>query len=311
MGHEIFLLSGEFERDILNKNHQEVLGDFSLLSDENWQEQEKAFINPDKNPDEILNHIEEKSERITNRIIEWIEEKNIDIFISENASALPFNLSMTIGIKKAVRKTGIRTITHDHDFYWERGDRYISCHEEINKIVRETIPLNLPNVVNVVINTSMNKVLEEEYNISKTIIVPNVMDFKKRSGNVVCESSFLRMFGLNKEDIILLQPTRVIKRKGIETAIKLVHKLNDKRIKLLITGRDKDEVNGKRIYYKKLLSLVKELGLEKQVIFANDKFSANLLSKAYSCANSCTYFSDYEGFKCLYRGCFFQETNFC
>jgi len=41
--------------------------------------------------------------------------------------------------------------------------------------------------------------------------------------------------GLEKEDLIFLQPTRVIPRKGIELSIELIEKLKNPRIKLLIT----------------------------------------------------------------------------
>lgn len=54
MNHEIFLLSGEFEKNILDESHQEVCKEFSLLIKENWWEQEKAFLNPDEDPTEIL-----------------------------------------------------------------------------------------------------------------------------------------------------------------------------------------------------------------------------------------------------------------
>ncbi|MBU2052917.1 MAG: glycosyltransferase family 4 protein [Nanoarchaeota archaeon] len=295
MSHEVFLLSGEFEKNILDEQHQEIMKEFSLLSKENWWEQEKAFISPDENSIEIVNHIEEKSEKIAEKIIEWIGRNNIDLFITENASALPVNLSMSFGIKKAVERTGIRTITHDHDFYWERGERYLSSHEAVNEIVRESIPLKLPNVVNVVINYSAQKILQEKYNLSETVVIPNVMDFNKKV-NDKCIREFPDTFGLDRGDIILLQPTRVVRRKGIETAIELVHKLNDKKIKLFITGNDKDENNGSRSYYKKLRYLIRKFKLEKQVIFAGRKIKGFSLFDVYACANSCTYFSDYEGF---------------
>ena len=251
-GHEVFLLSGEFERNILDESHQEVFDSFALLTEENWWEQEKAFFNPDEDPSEILDYAEWKSEGITERVISWLGKNKIDVLISENASALPFNLSMSLGLKKAVERTGIKTITHDHDFYWERGERYVSAHRRINELVREVIPLRLPNVVNVVINTTAQKILKTGYNLPRTVVIPNVMDFSKNINESISRRAFLEMFNLNEEDIVLLQPTRMVKRKGIETAIELVYRLNDKRVKLIITGGDKDENNGSRVYYEKL-----------------------------------------------------------
>jgi len=292
MGHEIFLLSGEYERNILDEQHQKICYDFLLLSEENFLEQNQIFFNQDKDINQIINCIQKRSSKISNGIINWINEKKIDLLISENASSLPFNLSMTLGIKDVIEKTGIKTIIHNHDFYWERGDRYLSRHEKINQIIRQTIPLNLPNVINIVINTAAQKILNYKYRIQQVIVIPNVMDFGKQFKNPNKHNKdFLKSFGFKENDIILLQPTRVIKRKGIETAINLVHKLHDKRIKLFVTGGDIDEE-----YHKTLLFLIKELKLQDQIIFLKERIFGSKLIDVYSCANSCTYFSTYEGF---------------
>lgn len=297
LGHEVFLLSGKYEGKILDRKHKSLCKEFYPLSKNSLMEQKQAFLDPDKKSLIILKNIEGKSEIIFSKIIKWIKKKKIDILISENASALPFNLSMTLGIKKAVEKTGIKTITHDHDFYWERGNRYISFHNKINKIVNDCIPLRLPNVTNVVINSEMKKILKEKHAIFDAEIIPNVMDFKKQ---IKCSSRkreiFFKFFGFEKNDIILLQPTRIVRRKGIENAIELVYRLQDKKVKLIITGSNKDEKIEDWVYYKSLISLVKQLGLSKQIIFAGkymDKFS---LRDFYSFCDACTYFSRYEGF---------------
>ena len=40
-----------------------------------------------------------------------------------------------MAIKKLVETTGIKVICHDHDFSWERGERYKTPYPEINKNV--------------------------------------------------------------------------------------------------------------------------------------------------------------------------------
>ena len=47
--------------------------------------------------------------------------------------------------------------------------------------------------------------------------------------------------GLSDDDWLILQPTRVIPRKGIELAIELLARLNDSRAKLVITHQAGDE----------------------------------------------------------------------
>ena len=47
-------------------------------------------------------------------------------------------------------------------------------------------------------------------------------------------SLLIKSIGLKPEDIIILQPTRMVKRKGIEYAIELIKALEDPRCKLVI-----------------------------------------------------------------------------
>ena len=72
---------------------------------------------------------------IEEKIVNWITKYQIDLLFSENASCLPSHISMALAIKQAVEKTGKPIITHDHDFAWERGDRYVSPHPKINEFV--------------------------------------------------------------------------------------------------------------------------------------------------------------------------------
>jgi hypothetical protein len=82
---------------------------------------------------------------------------------------------MGLAIKKVVLNTGLPTITHDHDFAWERGDRYVSPHKSINDFVAETFPLRAPNSVHAVINTYGYDFLKEKFN-RESVNVPNVMN---------------------------------------------------------------------------------------------------------------------------------------
>jgi glycosyltransferase involved in cell wall biosynthesis len=305
MGHEIFILSGQFEEVELDDTHATLYPVLSFFSPECEWEQNEAFFNPVDDPTALLEDIEEVSNIIAARIKSWIGEKQIDVLLSENASALPSHLSMALGIWKAVEDTGIRTITHNHDFHWERGDRYVSPHEGINEIVKKYFPLNLPSVKHAVINTHAQNTLRDKFNMD-AVNVPNVMDFDFPYGEKTPENkSLLKDIGLNKGDIPIFQVTRIVGRKGIEVAIELIHKLGDDRVKLIITGNHSDDEGGK--YYRKLINQIHDLHLVDQVVFGEHVIQNHAwkghkgsvkysLSDAYAYANSCTYFSTYEGF---------------
>jgi len=305
MGHEIFIISGQYTEWVFDPEHDTMVPEMSFFSPESYWGQKKAFFYPDTNIEELLEHIDLYSRIISEKIITWTNDKKIDFLLSENSSALPSHLELGLGIKIAVEKLGLPTITHDHDFSWERGDRYLSPHEEINQFVNDTFPLRLSNVTHAVINLHAQETLMEKFGRS-SVVVPNVMDFDMKFGEKTAKNQNLRRdLGLEENDHLLFQITRIVKRKGIEVAIDLIDKLKDKTIKLVITGSYKDDADS--IYYNELINQIHELKLSQQIIFAshlihNKGLMGNgternySLSDAYAHAVACTYFSTYEGF---------------
>ncbi|MDF1575510.1 MAG: glycosyltransferase family 4 protein [Bacteroidales bacterium] len=305
MGHKVFTLSGQYQERPMNPDTETLVPEMSFFSPESFWSQKKAFFYPETNPEELIEHLNLYSKVIYKKIIRWIQEQHIELLISENASALPSHLEMGMAINKAVHKTGIPTITHDHDFAWERGDRYLSPHREINDFISDVFPLRAPNSVHAVINSHAANTLQERFG-REAIIVPNVMNFDQPFGlHTKKNENLAEHLGFRKTDIFLFQITRIVRRKGIETAIRLIHELNDKKIKLIITGNYADDAGS--AYYNELVNLIHELKLGEQFGFAfhlfHNKGLSNgagelrfSLSDAYAKATACTYFSTYEGF---------------
>jgi len=268
-------------------------------------EQNRAFFFPPDEPDELLAHLEEVSDELAMLMFKWIMQKKIDVVISQNACALPAHLSMGFAIKKLVEKTGVSIICHDHDFYWERGSRYHTPFPEVEKMIDESFPLQIPHAKHAVINSYSQNYLKEKYNID-SVMVPNVMDFDEPYGLLDEYNYDLReSIGLAGDDIALFQVTRIVRRKGIETALELIEKIDDPKVKLVVTGSAADD-EGKG-YYKELVEIIAQKKLGDRVIFAehrilNDRGKTKTgdkiysLSDAYAHASACTYFSRYEGF---------------
>ena len=150
-------------------------------------------------------------------------------------------------------KTFNKMITHDHDFGWERGDRYTSPHKAINEYVESHFPMRLHNV-HAVINSHAQKTLKERFN-RDAVNVPNVMDFDVPFGVQTEQNKNLHQsLGYREDDILLFQITRIVERKGIETAIELLHRLDDPKIKLVITGNYADDEGSK--YYNRLVNQI-------------------------------------------------------
>jgi len=305
MGHQVYTLSGQYQERPMDPGTETLVPEMSFFSPESFWSQKKAFFYPETHPRELIEHLNLYSKVIYKKIMHWIGERKIELLISENASALPSHLEMGMAINKAVHKTGLPTITHDHDFAWERGDRYLSPHKEINDFVEEVFPLRASSSVHAVINSHASDTLKELFGRT-SVIVPNVMDFNQPFGVTNEKNACLAQhMGYNQDDIFLFQITRIVRRKGIESAIRLLHELNDKKVKLIITGNYADDAGS--AYYNELVNLIHELKLGEQVSFAYDLFHNKglsdgkgevrfSLSDAYAQATACTYFSTYEGF---------------
>jgi len=304
MGHSIYIISGQFQERSMNPEYQNLVPEMSFFSPESFWSQKKAFFYPETNPEELIEHLNLYSRVIYKKLLDWISERKIDLLISENASALPSHLEMGLAVNKVVHKTGIPTITHDHDFAWERGERYLSPHKDINDFVAEVFPLQAPNSVHAVINTHAANTLKERFG-RRSVNVPNVMDFDLPFGQRTEQNEHLpREMGFSNDDFFLFQITRIVRRKGIETAIDLLDRLDDPRIKLIITGNYADDAGS--AYYNELVNQIHELKLGERISFAHHIFHNKglsskgefrySLSDAYARAHACTYFSTYEGF---------------
>ena len=155
------------------------------------------------------------------------------------------------------------------------------------------------------INTFGVETFKRKFN-RDVIMVPNVMDFSQPNGKVNKKKKFLSKMGVEKSDILLLQTTRIVRRKGIETAISLIDKLDDKNLKLVITGSHLDDENN--TYFNELVDLTHKLKLKKQVIFGSEKVNKHIDPLGvYGYGRVSTYFSTYEGFGNTFVECLLSK----
>eukprot|EP00105_Crassostrea_gigas_P037011 XP_019921159.1 PREDICTED: uncharacterized protein LOC109618254 [Crassostrea gigas] len=314
MGCSIHLLMGETENQFRLNSFDIVYPIMSFFSEECYTEQDLAFYKPEKNCGRLLTLLKENAKRQQGFIESWIKQNQFDLVIIENIGALPSHISLGMAVKNLVQKIDCPFLFHDHDFPWERGDRYKSSHREVNELIKETFPIINPKADHAVINEFCKEYLEREWN-TKSIKVPNVFDFDKKIDKRKERSQEVRKFFsthknpgdffVEDDEKLLFQVTRIVRRKKIETAIELMDHLREEKVKLIIAGDSMDDYED--AYKNELLELTKKLKLENRVRFAPNVFcrkrifqrSARAplsLDDAYAAATACTYFSSYEGF---------------
>jgi glycosyltransferase involved in cell wall biosynthesis len=187
---------------------------------------------------EVTDAIYELKTLLKKQLREFIRKFNIELLIAQNVLTIPMHIPLGIALTELIAETQIPTIAHHHDFYWERTRFAVNA---VGDYLRMAFPPNLPNIEHVVINSGAQEELALRTGIS-SIIIPNVLDFENPPAVTRQETlDFRKEIGLTTDDILIMQPTRVIQRKGIEHAIKLVEELEDPRCKLIISHEAGDE----------------------------------------------------------------------
>ena len=186
----------------------------------------------------ITRKIHEIKKKLKSEILDFVNKFEIDLLIAENSLTIPLNIPLGIAITEFISETKMPTIAHHHDFYWERIRFSVNA---VNDYLRMAFPPNLPNIKHVVINSEAQEQLALRSGIS-SIIVPNILDFENPPlVDAQHTQDFRKSICLKPDDIMILQPTRIVRRKGIEQAIELVKELRDPRYKLVISHEAGDE----------------------------------------------------------------------
>lgn len=247
----------------------------------------------------ISNQIQSIKERLKDELYRFIERFQLQVLVPENILAIPMHVPLGLAVTEVIAETGLPTIAHHHDFAWERERFVVSA---VNDYLRAAFPGALPRVEHVVINSMAQKELARRCSLPSAII-PNVLDFETPPPGLDDYNRDLRHeIGLRDDDWLILQPTRVVLRKGIEHAIELVRRLKDPRAKLVISHPGGDEGNA---YLTMLKDRIADAGID--VRFIADRVGETrgttaegrkiyTLFDVYLHADLVTYPSHYEGF---------------
>ncbi len=234
MGHRIYWLAGELDRPLKRS---------MLVPEAHFQSALNGWIN-----ERVLNRnrrsprsttvIHELRALLKIRLNHFLDHFQIDVLIVENALAIPMHIPLGLALTEVIAERALPSILHHHDFYWERA-RY--AENAVADFLRTAFPPTLPSAEHVVINSTAQRQLAYRCGLSATLI-PNVMDFERSIElSPGTQRDLLKTMGILPEDIVILQPTRVIQRKGIEHAVDLMRALEPSNGKLVVSHAAGDE----------------------------------------------------------------------
>ena len=294
-GHRCYWFAGELDRD---QERSLLVEEAHFEHDTVKWVQEKAFGRKGRKA-VVTDMVHALRSLLKVRLYEFIEKFHIDVLIAQNSLTIPMHIALGLAITEVAAETEMPTIAHHHDFYWERVRFTVTG---VHDYIQMAFPPNLPNIRHVVINSVAQEELALRTGIS-SIVIPNVLDFENPpQDDREYNSSFRQEIGLEEDDVMILQPTRIVQRKGIEHAIELVKRLQDPRYKLVISHEAGDEGYD---YADWLSDHAREDGVDLRLIATRvaDKRSINAsgerqytLWDVYPHADFITYPSLYEGF---------------
>ena len=186
---------------------------------------------------DVTRRIHDLAEYLKSTLYDFVRRFDISILVVQNALTIPMHLPLGVALTEFLSETQIPAIAHHHDFYWERTRFQVNNVPDFLDMAFPPRGLSLQHVV-------INQAAREELALRKGIssmLVPNVFDFDEPAVPDEYSADMRHEMGLVPEDKLILQPTRVVPRKGIEHSIFLVKQLGDPRCKLIISHLPGDE----------------------------------------------------------------------
>jgi glycosyltransferase involved in cell wall biosynthesis len=294
MGHTCFYFAGLCDRP----EETSFIVDDAFYKTENIRDHHQDFFSKKVRTEEESTWIFEKKEYLKSQIKEFDKKFGIDIFIVENVMAIPLNIPLGWAITEYIIETGRQTIAHHHDFSWERKRFLVNCVEDY---ISMAFPPNIDFIQHVVINSHAQYQLARRRGIS-SIIIPNVMNYSEPPhGKDEYNADLRENLWIKPDELFILQPTRIVERKGIEHAIELVQRMGRKAHLVVshASGDEGDDYSERIRSYADLLEvdMIKAEGkfdTERRVTAEGEKIYS--IWDGYIQCDLVTYPSEFEGF---------------
>lgn len=260
------------------------------INDHLWGRHTRAY--------DVTRRIHDLAEYLKNTIYDFVRRFNISILVIQNALTIPMHLPLGVALTEFLSETQMPAIAHHHDFYWERTRFQVNNVPDFLDMAFPPRGLSLQHVV-------INQAAREELALRKgtsAMLVPNVFNFNEPVESDDYSADMRYEMGLEPEDKLILQPTRVVPRKGIEHSIFLVKQLGDPRCKLIISHLPGDEGSD---YPNQIKELAHSEGVDLRFFgdrigdrrhLNSDGKKIYVFQDLYSRADLVTYPSTYEGF---------------
>jgi mannosylglucosylglycerate synthase len=221
----------------------------------------------------------------------FLGEFGVDLVVAQNVLCLPMQLPLGLALTEVLVEQDLPVLAHHHDFWWER-DRFVP--NAAADVLGAAFPPVLERMAHLVINTAAARELARRRAVTATVL-PNVMDFERGPARPGDGAAYRRAAGLGADDVLLLQPTRVVPRKWIEATVELAGRLPEAGgppVTVAVTHAEGDEGHD---YGARLRELAAGRGVDLRFVPAGGAGGPEL-ADAYAAADLVCFPSVWEGF---------------
>src|SRR6266540_5875039 len=165
--------------------------------------------------------IRERTEELKGALRGFLGEFGVDLVVAQNVLCLPMQVPLGLALTEVLVEEGLPALAHHHDFWWERERFFPNAAADV---LGAAFPPVLERMAHLVINSAAARELARRRAVEATVL-PNVMDFERGPRQPGDGARYREAAGLEPDQVLLLQPTRVVPRKWIEATIELAARL--------------------------------------------------------------------------------------
>jgi mannosylglucosylglycerate synthase len=231
MGHDVYTIAGRYATRLpmIPAENQLGLSPIRFDGEEQREYEQQVFPHLSGRPPQltvaaqqsIVDSLEERGADVAHELYELIRSYDIDVLIAENTNAMPMTLLGGMAVHRVATEMRLATIFHHHDFWWERS-RFSDSH--IRSLLDRIMPPADLGLEHVVISSYAAHILTS---IKRVVpyVIPNCEDYDNPVGLDDYNRRFRAELGLDENDILVVQPTRIVPRKRLEDSVRLLERL--------------------------------------------------------------------------------------
>lgn len=241
LGHEVHFLAGHFSNgpDYIIPELEVDLPEVVEIKENMWSH----FNTSTLTPDQLIGRINQVSDTTKQQFLKYHQENKFDLLLVHNIFSFSLHVAAAKALAEIITENNIPAIATNHDYYWERSAYLRTTSSRASQFLASYVPFADKRIRYISLSRLARQELLNRRGLESDVL-GDFLDFSAPPWLPdPYNRTFLRDIGAKANDLIILQATRLVPRKGISLAVDLAAALTRRRREL--AGRAL--YNGKRL----------------------------------------------------------------